>query len=209
MNSIAPHCPWPFGGLRPLSFRVVLADPPWKFEVWSGDKTRVLKGNRSAERHYDTMTFDEIAALPVGHLLRGDGVLFLWILDTHLEQSLELIRRWGLRFKKVGFIWVKETKNGAPYMSTGYWTRGGAEVCLMATTGAPTRLDKGVAQVLHAIPTEHSRKPEEVADRIERLVPGPYCELFARRRRPGWTCWGREVGKFDEKNLEGQSQAAG
>lgn len=200
---------WPFDPLVPLSYSVVYIDPPWKFEVWSGDKVRDLAGNRSADRYYETLSIDEIAAMPVGHLLRGDGVLFMWILDTHLEQSLELIRRWGLRYKKFAFVWVKECQNGAPYLSTGYWSRNGSETCLMATTGAPTRLDKGVAQVLHAIPTEHSRKPEEVADRIERLVPGPYCELFARRRRPGWSCWGREVGKFDEENMEAQSPPAG
>jgi len=201
---------WPFGTLRPLSYSVVYLDPAWKFEVWSGDKVRDLKGNRSAERHYETMTIDEIAAMPVGHLLRGDGVLFMWILDTHMEHALALIRRWGLVYKKIGFIWVKlgRTTN-LPVMSTGYWTRNGAEVCLMATTGAPNRLDAGVPQVLHAARREHSRKPEQVAAAIERLVPGPYCELFARRRRPGWDCWGNEVSKFDEKDVEAQSPPAG
>jgi len=189
---------WPFESIAPLSQGVVYLDPPWKFEVWSRDRVRDLRGNRAAERHYETMTFAEIQAMPVGHLLRGDGVLFMWILDTQMDRALELIRGWGLVYKKIGFIWVKECRNGAPYLSTGYWSRNGAELCLMASTGAPTRLDKGVPQVLHAIPNEHSRKPEEVADRIERLVPGPYCELFARRRRPGWTCWGKELDKFPE-----------
>lgn len=189
---------WPFVGLTPLSYPVVLADPPWRFEVWSGDGARDLKGNRSADKHYDTMPLDEIAAMPVGHLLRGDGALFLWILDSQLPAALDLIKHWGLVYKKIAFIWTKATKNGRPYLSTGYWSRNGAEVCLMATTGRPHRLDKGVAQVFHGPATEHSRKPEEFSIRIERLIGGPYCELFARRRRPGWSCWGRELGKFED-----------
>jgi N6-adenosine-specific RNA methylase IME4 len=40
---------------------------------------------------------------------------------------------------------------------------------------------------------EHSEKPEEVRRRIERLFPGPYLELFARKPVPGWTTWGNEI----------------
>lgn len=190
---------WPFESIVPLSQGVVYLDPPWKFEVWSRDRVRDLKGNRSAEKHYETMTFAEIQALPIGHLLRGDGVLLMWILDTQMDRALELIRGWGLVYRKIGFVWVKlgRTTN-KPVLSTGYWTRNGAEVCLLATTGAPSRLDCGVPQVLLAPRRQHSRKPDEIAERIERLLPGPYCELFARRRRPGWTCWGKELDKFPE-----------
>lgn len=188
---------WPFGALRPLDYSVVYADPPWRFETWSGDKARDLKGNRAAERHYQTMSLADIRALPVGHLLRGDGVLFMWILDTQMQHALDMIKAWGLVYKKVGFIWVKTGRTtGRPVMSTGYWSRNGAELCLMATTGRPHRLDKGVAQVIHAPRRQHSRKPEEVRHRIERLISGPYCELFSRTERSGWTCWGNETGKY-------------
>lgn len=190
---------WPFGDLVPLSYSVVLADPPWKFEVWSGDKARDLKGNRAAERHYPTMTFAEIRALPVGHLLRGDGVMFMWILDTHMQQALDLIKAWGLVYKKVGFIWIKTGRTtGRPILGTGYWSRNGGELCLMATTGRPHRLDKGVPQVLHAPRRQHSRKPDEFRPRIERLVRGPYCEIFSRTDRPGWSCWGNQKGLFND-----------
>lgn len=189
---------WPFTPLVPLSYGAVMIDPPWRFEVWSGDKVRDLKGSRAAERHYRTMSLAEIRALPVGHLLRGDGVLFMWILDTHMQHALDTIKAWGLVYKKIGFIWVKTSKAGQPRMSTGYWSRNGAEVCLMATTGRPHRLDKGVAQVLLEPPREHSRKPEEFRRRIERLVRGPYCEVFSRTDRPGWDCWGDQTGAFTD-----------
>jgi N6-adenosine-specific RNA methylase IME4 len=75
----------------------------------------------------------------------------------------------------------------------GYWTRSNTEPCLLATRGAPKRLNADVRMAIIAPRREHSRKPDEVHDRIERLVAGPYLELFARRPRPGWTVWGNEV----------------
>jgi N6-adenosine-specific RNA methylase IME4 len=82
-------------------------------------------------------------------------------------------------------------------MGLGYWTRANTEPCLLATRGKPKRLNADVRQGIIEPRREHSRKPDCVHDRIERLVAGPYLELFARARRPGWDAWGNEVGKFD------------
>jgi N6-adenosine-specific RNA methylase IME4 len=54
-----------------------------------------------------------------------------------------------------------------------------------------------VHQVILAPRREHSRKPDEIHERIERLLPGPYGELDAREERAGWDVWGDEVGRFD------------
>ena len=78
----------------------------------------------------------------------------------------------------------------------GYWTRANSEVCLLATKGKPKRLNADVRQAILEPRREHSRKPDCTYQRIERLVAGPYLELFARTQRPGWTAWGNEVGKF-------------
>lgn len=40
---------------------------------------------------------------------------------------------------------------------------------------------------------KHSVKPEAFQDIVEQVSPGPYLELFARRKRPGWDVWGKEV----------------
>ena len=71
-----------------------------------------------------------------------------------------------------------------------------AELCLLATTGSPKRLSRGVPQVIAEPIREHSRKPDCVYERIEALVDGPYLELFARQEYPGWDAWGNEVGKY-------------
>ena len=75
----------------------------------------------------------------------------------------------------------------------GYWSRANAEICLLAARGAPKRLAMDVHQVVMERRGEHSAKPEEVRRRIERLVGGPYLELFARVQAAGWTAWGNQA----------------
>jgi len=78
-------------------------------------------------------------------------------------------------------------------MGLGYWSRANAEMCLLGTIGHPKRKQKNVHSLIVSQRREHSRKPEEIYGRIERLVDGPYLEMFARHRRNGWACWGNEV----------------
>ena len=44
---------------------------------------------------------------------------------------------------------------------------------------------------------EHSRKPDEFYARVQHYCAGPYVELFARQRRPGWSCWGNQLDRFE------------
>ena len=87
-------------------------------------------------------------------------------------------------------------------MGLGYWTRSNTEVCLLATRGKPKRVAPDVRQGIIAKAREHSRKPDGIHERIERLVSGPYLELFARQRRPNWDCWGNETDKFVASGAE-------
>lgn len=95
-----------------------------------------------------------------------------------------------------------------PDMLLGYWTRSNSEVCLLATRGSPKRMAADVRQAIIAPKREHSRKPDGIHERIERLVGGPYLELFARQRRPGWDCWGNETDKFSD-GYDAQKDFAG
>ena len=170
-------------------YSVIYADPPWSFDVWSGEGK-----DRSAENHYPTMTQAEIEALPVGALAADDCALFMWAVMPQLPEALRVIEAWGFDYKTCAFVWVKQTQDEERFATgMGYWTRANAEVCLLATRGSPARLNADVHQVVLAPRSEHSRKPEEVAARIERLVPGPYIELFARRPREGWEAWGNQA----------------
>jgi N6-adenosine-specific RNA methylase IME4 len=171
-------------------FGVIYADPPWAFEVYSS------KGKqRSAERHYDTWPLDRIKALPVQSLAADDCALLLWVVWPVLDGARDVIRAWGFKYKTCGLLWVKLNPNGEGlFTGMGYHTRSNTEPCLLATRGSPRRLASDVHQVVMAPVGGHSEKPEEAAQRIERLYPGPYLELFARgQTRPGWKVWGNEA----------------
>lgn len=192
----------PLAGLRRRHYGAILADPPWTFS------TRSDKGKgRSPETHYDCMTLDEIKAMPVREIAAKDCVLFMWVIDTHLEMAFDVIRAWGFTYKTKGFNWAKlnavdpdepkaVTDESAYFTGMGFWTRANPEDCLLATTGSPKRQSASVRRLIVAERREHSRKPDETYERIEALVDGPYCELFARTARPGWDQIGNEVGKF-------------
>ena len=76
----------------------------------------------------------------------------------------------------------------------GHWTRANAEICSLAVRGHPKRQAKDVHQVIISHVEEHSKKPDEVRERIERLMGDvPRIELFARQKADGWDVWGNEV----------------
>jgi N6-adenosine-specific RNA methylase IME4 len=172
-------------------FAVVLADPPWSFKVYS------RKGKlRSAERHYDCMSLDDIKALPVASLAADDCALFLWGICPEVPGALDVIKAWGFEFTTKAFVWAKLNPSGEGlHTGMGYWTRANSEDVWLATRGNPQRLAMDVHQIIMAPVGQHSEKPAEVHARIERLVAGPYLELFARTERPGWTVWGNEIAR--------------
>jgi N6-adenosine-specific RNA methylase IME4 len=196
-----------FVGLQTGHYGAILADPPWRYEFWGGDtgvQARASLPGAQATIHYQTMGAEEIAALPVASLAAPDCVLFLWVTWPTLKQGMALIEQWGFTYKTCAFAWMKA--NGTQVdlfreeitasMRMGYWTRANSEVCLLATRGKPKRINADVRQGIIEPARQHSRKPDCVHDRIERLVAGPYCELFARAKRPGWDVWGNQTEKF-------------
>lgn len=150
------------------------------------------------------MGLSDLMLLPVREIAAKDSVLFLWISWPMLPHALRLIRRWDFEYKTCAFAWIKADARQVEMfhdeitaaVSLGYWTRSNSEVCLLATRGRPRRLAADVRQAIIAPRREHSRKPEGIHDRIQRLVAGPYLELFARQCRPGWTAWGNEIDKY-------------
>jgi N6-adenosine-specific RNA methylase IME4 len=192
----------PFTNLPRGYYGAILADPPWRFYCWADSD----KAHGSANTHYSTMNKEEIQDLPVAQLAAPDCVLFIWICWPNLLESLETITAWGFQYKTCAFSWMKADGSQLEmfqdhietYMGLGYWTRANSEMCLLATRGNPKRLNADVKQGIIAPRREHSRKPDGVHQRIERLVSGPYLELFARQRRPNWDCWGNETDKFGD-----------
>ena len=171
-------------------YNVIYADPAWAYSA-GGAK-------RNAKRHYDTMKPEEIYALPVQDLAADHCVLFMWATFPNLEIALEAIKRWGFTYKTIGFVWVKRNKKADSwFMGGGNYTRSNAEICLIGVKGKLKRLSASVHSVCDAPRREHSRKPDEIRDRIVQLYGDvPRIELFARETAPGWDAWGNETQKF-------------
>ena len=175
-------------------FGGILADPPWQFETWS-------EKGMGQSPPYPTMTMDELQALDVAALAAPDSVLFMWATWPTIRHAFGLIEAWGFTYSTCGFCWTKADASQLDMfrddvdvaIGTGYWTRANTEPCLLATRGKPRQIHADVRQAIITPRREHSRKPDEIHDRIERLVAGPYLEMFARRRRPGWMVWGNEI----------------
>jgi N6-adenosine-specific RNA methylase IME4 len=183
---------WPFGDLRPLSYDLIVADPPWRFRTW-GEHNQ----HKSASRHYDLMQTADILALPVGDLAQKDCVLLLWATGAMLPQAIEVMRAWGFSYKSL-LSWRKTTKTGKVRMGTGYWTRSMHEPILLGTIGKPSKVS-GFPSLFDGLAREHSRKPDEFFSLVEKHTTGlRRLELFSRQTRPGWDAFGFEVGKFDE-----------
>jgi N6-adenosine-specific RNA methylase IME4 len=205
---------WPFGDLQRNHYGAILADPPWRFATWNKQTAVQKRGSKTtyfaSVAHYSTMTTEEIARLPVSSLAEPDCVLFMWIVWPMLKDALALVEAWGFEYKTCAFCWMKADASQVdlfadaitPRMLMGYWTRANSEVCLLAVRGKPKRLNADVRQGIVEPAREHSRKPDGIHERIERLVAGPYVELFARQTRPGWDSWGNEVNKFDRGDAE-------
>lgn len=175
-----------------MKYGAIIADPPWSFRNWSASGER-----KNAKRYYDCLTPTQIAAFPVADLAAPDCALFMWTTGPFLAVSIEIGRAWGFEYRTDAFTWVKLDRRGKHSFGCGYWTRKNTEKVLLFTKGEPHRQSASVPELVVAPRSRHSEKPEEVGARIERLVPGPYVELFARRVRPGWTCLGRELTGLD------------
>ena len=179
-------------------YNIIYADPPWTFKVWS----KKGKEKKSPENHYGCMRRQEIQSLPIRNICDDNCILFLWVTFPCLKEGLELISKWGFEYKTCGFTWVKKNrKSDSWFLGLGYWTRANAELCLIATKGKPKRVSKSVHQICDARIREHSRKPDEIRDRIVELCGDlPRIELFARQEVLGWDCFGNETDKFSAES---------
>lgn len=183
---------WIFEHLRQLHYGVILADPNWKFSAWG----KTAGNGKGPERHYSLAPLDWIKSLPVHMLAADDCVCVLWATQGQLDDAIEVLEEWGFVYKTAG-AWGKRTKNGKWGFGTGYIFRSAAEFYVVGTIGNPRQAVKNVRNFIEAPLREHSRKPDEMHENLERMYPGvPKCELFSRGSRSGWDHWGNEVGKY-------------
>lgn len=173
-------------------YSTLLADPPWRFDSRSG---KISPEYRWLLR-YETMTVEEIAALPVPDLMEDNAHCYLWVPNALLPQGLEVMEAWGFRYKAM-LVWAKRRRDGGPDgRGVGFYFRNTTETILFGVRGKLRTLNPGRRQVniIETMRREHSRKPDELYPLIEACSPPPFLELFARYPREGWTSWGNEAG---------------
>ncbi|WP_372712173.1 MT-A70 family methyltransferase [Hyphomicrobium sp.] len=203
---------WPFGDLPRGGFACVTADPPWHFRARTALQSANWTSRRDAEKHYDVLSVEDIKALPVGELAAKDAHLFLWITGPMIVQGthVEIMKAWGFKPSSMAFTWVKLKRSHNPlqlrclpshesdlHVSLGLTTRKNAEFCILGRRGNAKRLAKDVREIIMSPVREHSRKPDEFFDRVQRYCAGPYVELFSRQSRENWSSWGNQAGLFD------------
>jgi N6-adenosine-specific RNA methylase IME4 len=160
-------------------FGTIYADPPWRYQ---NQGTRASTGNHYA----GDMSVDEICAMPVPELCADKCHLHLWTTNAFLFECPKIFAAWGFEFKS-SFVWVK------PQMGIGNYWRNSHEIMLLAVKGGQTALSKSEMSWLECSRGKHSVKPDMARERIMRLSPGPFLELFGRRKVDGWTVFGNQI----------------
>lgn len=187
-------------------FRTILADPPWQFSNRTG---KVAPEHKRLGR-YSTMTIEDIKALPVAGIAAPESHLYLWAPNALILEGLEVMKRWGFTYK-TNLVWHKIRKDGGPDgRGVGFYFRNVTELVLFGVRGSLRTGKAGRKQVnfLATKKREHSRKPDELYPLIETCSYGPFLELFARHSRPGWKCWGNEIGTSRVSRSDRTEQAA-
>lgn len=179
-------------------FSAAEIDPPWK---WSG-------GTKSRPQHYRRMTLEQIKAMPVRSLLKPEGGrVFLWLTAPLLHRLPEIARAWRLRYSSAipwVKLWPKEeglfVYGDSIARGTGLEVIGSVEYVCILKAGRPQSIKgRPFPGAIIAARREHSRKPVDLKAEIEARLAGPFCEVFSRSSRPGWSAFGDEVGKFDRE----------
>ena len=169
------------------TFDIIYADPPWDY---NGRQQHNRKyGNKSVCNHYSCMKLSQLKDLPVVSIASPDSLLFLWTSSPHLPQAIELMTSWGFDYKTIAFVWDKQRLNPS------YYTLSQVEICLVGKRGCiPKPYKRNIHQFYSQIRERHSKKPDEIRNRIATMFPTQSkIELFAREKHEGWISWGNQL----------------
>lgn len=180
-----------------MKYKIIYADPAWPFK----NKNTGGSMKSGASSHYKTPSLNDLKNLDIQSIAEDDCILFMWWVNSQPQEALDLAKAWGFTVKNMnGFVWVKLTAKLKLWFGMGFWTRAVSESMLIAVKGKPKRVSASVrsliktGEIMEALNTKHSKKPDVFADKIVELCGDvSRVELFARDRKEGWSCWGDEV----------------
>lgn len=182
--------------VKERDFYTVLADPPWRFQ----NRTGKMAPEHKRLNRYPTLTLEDIKSIPVKDVIGKQAHLYLWVPNALLLEGIEVLKAWGFEYKS-NLIWHKVRKDGGPDgRGVGFYFRNTTEMILFGVKGKKVRtLAPGRSQVniIRTMKQEHSRKPDEVYELIERCSPPKRLELFARSTRKGWKTFGNQADDYE------------
>lgn len=152
------------------------------------------KGGRGAIQHYPLLELDDIRHLDVASIVEDDAHLWLWATNSDIHRQVTVMEAWGFQYRSC-LTWIK------PSFRLGVYLRNQTEHLLFGVRGRAPVQFRGQGTWFYAPLQDHSHKPEEQYAIIERVSPGPYVELFARRRQPGWDALGNEIDGRDIRDI--------
>lgn len=171
-----------------MSYGTIVIDPPYKINRPSGWG----KGTSASTSYmpYPLLPIDAIATMPVAELAADVSHLYCWTVSRYVADAYDLVKGWGFTPSTL-LTWVKTPRGMGPgghYAST-------TEFVIFARRGVEGRnpahrentswwqWDRGA----------HSQKPDAFYEMTQRVSPGPRLDIFARKARSGWHCWGNEA----------------
>jgi site-specific DNA-methyltransferase (adenine-specific) len=178
-------------------YQIIYADPPWSY-----DDKRVHAGKNNpsgaggAEKHYRTLSMQQLANFNIDRIVATDCVLFMWATAPFMDKAIWLLESWGFRYITIPFVWVKMKNDMSDFRRDGIgnYTLNNAEFVLLGRIGKYWRNSTKVKQIILSPKNEHSKKPDEVRNKIVELMGDlPRIELFAREKTVGWDVWGNEI----------------
>ena len=182
-------------------FATIMADPPWRFTNRTG---KVAPEHKRLSR-YETLSLEEICNLPVAEFTESTAHCYLWVPNALLPEGLQTLKAWGFEYKS-NIIWHKIRKDGgSDGRGVGFYFRNVTEIILFGVKGKNARTLAPARSQVNLFGTrkrEHSRKPDEQYELIEKCSPGPFLELFGRGVRKGWTVFGNQADEAYEPTWE-------
>lgn len=182
---------------RMKKYQIIYADPAWEYDTKEClAKNSILNGELN--KHYTTLTMEQLKALNIESLADENCLLFIWVVSPMLVEGIEVLKAWGFKYATIAFVWHKQKAN------PGHYTMSECEICLVGKRGTipQPRGERNIRQFLSLGRGKHSEKPPEIRKRIEAMFPTQNkVELFARSRGgfwsmdeyEGWDVWGNQV----------------
>jgi N6-adenosine-specific RNA methylase IME4 len=175
----------------------IVVDPPWSYSNKSGRHGDSANAGYIQDR---TMTLDEVALFDIKRWTAETCHLYLWVTDAYVGHIYEVTEAWGFDAKAT-LVWVKDR------IGMGNYYRHQHELCVFAVKGKMRLARMNASTVFSAPITTHSEKPDEFYRLVESCSPGPYLDVFARKKRAGWDVFGDEVTNEYQLNLNGPKES--